>query len=366
VDSRGNKKALASEDFGDSVMSFDEKSYGQTYTAPTPEMLKAKAGPYLPKPIGKLVIHRQYVLFRLLNILVDKILWSSSISGFEERSKRPEEFAQVALAKISLSTKSTKPTLEHLLALVFDRNSCLEEFQCLARTEAIFLEHCVHVWWHCRLERIGDRDNLNDLASETDDTISIAFFRVFHDTSISIAIWNYMYRLLQLLIDESNNKAYRTYILQELSNICYFEYARVQDCLIRNVSCASGWNLFVRVSGFDRSVIPRVVLKDKVESFTKKPMLHYMLRLCQPQTGVSEASLWLKNIDDLHKTHHSERKKFLPSEYACLGDLAIITNFIQSLSKTLPLPPKISEERANIPRRSQRIVNRVRSSIHQA
>ena len=188
IDNRGKLKEVDSEEFGNSVISFDEKSYGATVANPTPDMLKAKTGLYLPKATGMLVLKRQQIFIRLLNLLVDKILWSHSKYCSKERSKPREEFAQVALAKISLNIKSTKPSFQDLLALVLDRNSCLEEYQYLARNEPAFLEHCVHVWWHSRLERIGDRDNFYDLASESDDTISVAFFRVFHDTSIGIAI----------------------------------------------------------------------------------------------------------------------------------------------------------------------------------
>lgn len=88
------------------------------------------------------------------------------------------------------------------------------------------------------------------------------------------------------------------------------------------------------------SGVARVSMKGKPELLTREnPRLHYMLRLCEPGVDASKAITWIKNLDDLHRSHPREREEMEESEFGYFGDLAVIVGFVQSLSSSLALPP---------------------------
>jgi hypothetical protein len=74
----------------------------------------------------------------------------------------------------------------------------------------------------------------------TDKYISIAIFEMIHNAVTGAAIWALLYRLLQLLVDRSNDQVYRGIILQEMSNVCHLEYGRVRGLFKRHMQTGSG------------------------------------------------------------------------------------------------------------------------------
>jgi hypothetical protein len=81
-------------------------------------------------------------------------------------------------------------------------------------------------------------------------------------------------------------------------------------------------------------------MKGKPELHTRSnPQLHYMLRLCQAETDASTAVHWIKKLDDLHRSHPTEREAMEQREFESFCDLAVIASFVHSLSALLSLPP---------------------------
>ena len=149
-----------------------------------------------------------------------------------------------------------------------------------------------------------------------------------------------MTRLLEILSQPGADKLFRAIVLQELANVCHLEYARSQAALKRYVQSWTGAKYFRRVSNaFDKAGNPRVVMKGKSENYTRSdPQLHYLLRLCQPNTTVSKAVEWVKKLGELHEAHPADRDALFEREIHALNDLVVIACFTQDLSAVLSLP----------------------------
>jgi hypothetical protein len=327
----------------------DEDQYGQSFRVTDPAKYRetmaglsvaVNAGLCVPQSTGELILERQLYLLQALNIMVEDILSGGSASrNARTRPKKPEEAARAALSTLSIDPKPDKLSLQDLLANAIDQKSSLENYLNLCRTEPSFLAHIVNNWFFSRPELVQDEKG-RSMPLVTDKYISIAIFEMIHNAVTGAAIWDYICRLLQALIDESNDKVYRGIILQEMSNVCHLEYGRVQKLFKRYVQTGSGSKYFRRVSGVYDNGIARVAMKVKPERLTiENPQLHYMLRLCQAETDVFKAIAWIKKLDDLHRSHPNERDDMDERELDTFGDLAVTAGFVQSLSTSLPLPP---------------------------
>ncbi|CZR62047.1 uncharacterized protein PAC_11944 [Phialocephala subalpina] len=200
--------------------------------------------------------------------------------------------------------------------------SSLDEYLSLCCTEPVVLAHDVNLWFFSRPELVRDEKG-RLLPAYTDKHINIAIFEMIHNAAASAAIWNYIYRLHQLLADGPggpNDKLHR-------------------GLFKRHVQSDSGSKYFKRISGKYDNNVARVAMKGDLETLTKQnPQLHYMLRLCQPETDTSRAVAWVKNPDELHQAHPSARDEMQERGWAIFTDLAVIVSFVQSLSVSLPLP----------------------------
>jgi hypothetical protein len=98
----------------------------------------------------------------------------------------------------------------------------------------------------------------------------------------------------------------------------------------------------------------RVAMKGDPGALTRTdPQLHYMLRLCQIETDAFKATDWIKKLSDLHNAHESERDKLEEREAESLGDLAIITSFMQDLSSAISMPSLCRKKNQMFVTRSQ-------------
>jgi len=327
----------------------DEEKYGQSFRVTNPAhyeqtmaalSMAVNAGLCVPQSTGELILERQLHTFQMLNILVEDILEGGSTSrNTKERPKKPEETARAAFSKLSLIPKPGKLSLQDSVASALDQKSSLDEYLNLCRTEPVFITHLVNNWFFSRPELVQDEKG-RVMPLLTDKYISIAIFEMIHNAVTGAAIWDYLYRLLQLLVDGSNDQVCRSIILQEMSNVCHLEYSRVQKLFKRHVQTGSGSKYFRRVSGVYDSGIARVAMKGRPELLTREnPQVHYMLRVCQTETDASRAVAWIKKLDDLHRSHPAEREDMEEREFESFSDLAVIASFVQSLSVLLPLPP---------------------------
>ncbi|KAE8376046.1 hypothetical protein BDV26DRAFT_266480 [Aspergillus bertholletiae] len=326
----------------------DEAQYGQSFTASDREkyketmaMMKAgvDAGLIVPQSTGELILERQSILLSAMNVVIQDILEAGSTAGTKAHSKKSDKAAREAMSKLAIDQKPEKLSLEELAALSLDQKSALEDYVLLCRTEPEFLAHAVNAWFFSRPELVPDERGRR-LPLVTDKYINIAFFEMIHNAVVGAAVWGYIHQLLQALVTGPNDRAYRSPFLQELANVCHFEYQRVQRLFKRSVQMTSGDKHFKRVSGVYDNGTARVTMKTKPDTLTRTdPQLHYILRLCQTDTTVSRAVEWVRKLDDLHQTHPAEREKMGESGFDAFGDLAVTTNFVQCLSTSLPMPP---------------------------
>jgi hypothetical protein len=327
----------------------DADEYGQSFRAMNRAIyeqimadlsMAVNAGFCVPQSTGELILERQLCTLQHLNIMIGDILEGGSTSRKAKvRPKKPEEVARIALSRLSIVQRRDKLTLQDLLASALDQKSSLDGYLDLCSTEPVFLAHVVNNWFFSRPELVKDEKG-RIMPLVTDKYISIAIFEMMHNAIIGAATWDYLYRLLQLLVNKPNDRVYRDIILQEISNVCHLEYGRVQKLFKRHVQTGSGSKYFRRVSGIYDNGIARVTMNCKPEILTREnPQVHYMLRLCQPETDASRAVAWIKKLDDLHQSHPTEREDMEERELDFFGDLAVITGFVQSLATSLPLPP---------------------------
>jgi hypothetical protein len=232
--------------------------------------------------------------------------------------------------------------------------------------EPVVLVHEVNVWFFSQPGFVPDEKG-RILGVHTDKYISAAVLDSVHNAIRSAATWNYISRLLDLL-DVKADKMYRAIIVQELSNITHLEYARAQGIFKRHVQSGIGKKLFKRLSNItDKAGNPRVALKRSPEELTRAdPQLHYVVRLCQPETTPSSAANWIKQLAELHDTHPPQRERLEEREIDALANLASIIAFIHDISPVISMPPLSRKKGQLFVRRSQDLeieINQLRERI---
>ncbi|RDW79311.1 uncharacterized protein DSM5745_06163 [Aspergillus mulundensis] len=326
----------------------DEESYGVSMAARDGNMYRqVMAGMQaavdsrhiVPRSAGELILARQVSILQALNILVEDILelGSSTRATAVPKKKQPKEINRAPPA--AADSKPAKLSLDEILARAQDQKSSVEDYLGLCRKECAFLAPIVNMWFATRPELLPDERGQR-LPLHTDKYKSTAFFEALHSAVIGVAVWDYICRLLQTLIDKPDDRQYRTMVLQEISNVCHFEYDRVQKLFKRYVQTCTGAKYFRRASGGGKNKAVRVVMKGKPEAVVQEdPQLGYLLHLCEPKTSAIKSVQWIAKLDELHHAEPRKLEELFDSEYDALGDLAVIAAFIQSLAASLPLPP---------------------------
>ncbi|RBR07564.1 hypothetical protein FVER53590_12696 [Fusarium verticillioides] len=308
---------------------YDEK-YGESFTVQPrhlEEVMKGLRiavdhGVLIPRSLGELVLQRQITILQLLN--------------------------NAPLSESASKQTTVKLTPQEMAAIASDRKSSLEEYLSLLRTKPTVLCPGVNVQFFSRPELVPDEKG-RSLPVHTDKYIGPAVFETIYHAVQGIAIWISITSLLDLLDKPSIDKLYKSTILAELSNMCHFEYARTQALFKRQVSTRSGSKWFKRNSNTcDNSGNAKVSMKGKPEELTRSdPQLHYLLRLCQPETTVTKAAEWMEKLSDLYKAHPLEREKLDERESRTLHDVAAIVAFFQDLSRVYLLP-SASRKKGNL------------------
>ncbi|KAI1207470.1 uncharacterized protein F4807DRAFT_469291 [Annulohypoxylon truncatum] len=331
--------------FKDSFTWFmDGDKYGRSFTIKKDrdEVLRGleigfKSGMIIPQSAGELILTRQLYMMQLLNIMIEDVLDIGSTTRSQQKKpkKNPQESVSAALSSLSIADKKpVKVEVSDLIANSLHRKYFLDEYLGFICAEPAVLAYDVNIWFFSRPELVPDEKG-RTLPVHTDRHISPIFLEVVHGAVKAAAIWNCIYRLLQL-VAESNNKIHTATLLQELSNVCHLEFERNQDALKRHLATGSGSKWFRRVTNSTGS---RLAMKGDPERLIREnPQLYYLLHLCQPETNVKKAVGWLQKMDQLHKSHPQEREDLQEREADSLCDLAIITGFTQSLSASFPMP----------------------------
>ncbi|KAJ4054606.1 hypothetical protein NW761_000194 [Fusarium oxysporum] len=332
---------------------YDEK-YGESFTVQPKHLdeimkglrIAVDHGVLIPRSLGELVLQRQITILQLLNVIIEDILDQGSQT--RNRGGPKKQFKNAPLSESASKQATVKLTPQEVAAIASDHKSSLEEYLFLLRTEPTVLCPGVNVQFFSRPELVPDEKG-RSLPVHTDKYIGPAVLETIHHAVQGIAIWECITGLLDLLEKQSTDKLYKSTILQELSNMCHFEYARTQALFKRQVSTGTGSKWFKRISNaYDSSGNAKVSMKGKPEELTRSdPQLHYLLRLCQPETTVTKAVEWMEKLSDLYKAHPLEREKLDERGSRTLHDVAAIVAFVQDLSAVHSFP-SASRKKGNL------------------
>ncbi|KAK1246964.1 hypothetical protein MKX08_000766 [Trichoderma sp. CBMAI-0020] len=298
------------------------------------------AGFCVPRSIGEMILKRQLLIIQKLNILIYNILYLGSQSRQEiERPKRYEQTPSAALSKLTIQERPKKLALSDLVSSAQDQKDTFEEYLGLLSADQDMLAHAMSIWFVSRPETVTDGQG-GHLPAFSSNNINGAIFDSIHHTIKGATVWNYMCRLLHLLKDSTTDKMYRSFILQETSNICHLEYSRAQAQFTRHVQTGVGAKYFRRIANsHDSAGNAKTKMKIQPEELTRAdPHLHYILRLCQPQTNASKAVEWIQRLSNLYQSHPIEREGLAGREVDSLEYLTVITAFIQDLTPVISMP----------------------------
>ncbi|KAH6896032.1 hypothetical protein B0T10DRAFT_397431 [Thelonectria olida] len=347
IDSMRTKNLRHVDSYEDSYTFFLDEKYGASFkllsekAETLAEFAPAiKAGLCVPQSTGELILHRQIFFLQSLIIIIDDILEEGSKTRSQkERPKKSDKAATAAFSHLSIHSSRPKLALPDLTASAQDQDDSVVEYLGLLVSEPVVLAHALNICFFSRPELLVDEKGRH-LPVHTDKYVSGALFETVHNAVKGTAIWKYIVRLLELLETSAGDKAYRAVLLQELSNLCHFEYGRAQALFRRRVHAGTGTKWFKRMSNrYDHAGNARVTMKGSPEELTRSdPQLHYVLRLCQAETTAPKAVEWMTKLCSLHEAHPLEREKLAESEADSLSDLAIIIGFIQDLSSVVSLP----------------------------
>ncbi|KAF5617606.1 uncharacterized protein FTJAE_12624 [Fusarium tjaetaba] len=325
-----------------------EWQYGSRFLIPPvyndmvvlPELKSAIQLRYItPESLGQLILKRQLHLLQVLNIMIVEILHQGSRTRDRSLPAKNSKPPTAPLSDSAAKQATVKLNPKELFVVASDQESSLEEYLSLLCTEPTVLCADVKVQFFSRPELVPDEKG-RSLPVHTDKYVGPAVFDTIHHAVQGIAIWESITDLLNLLEQPSTDKLYKSTILQELSNMCHFEYTRTQALFKRQVSTGTGSKWFRRLSKvFGHSGNVKVSMKGKPEELTRSdPQLHYLLRLCQPETTVTKAVDWMQKLSGLYKAHPLERERLQERESRTLYNMAAIIAFVQDLSAVYVLP----------------------------
>ncbi|RFN43320.1 ipa protein [Fusarium flagelliforme] len=292
----------------------------------------------IPQSLGELILQRQLYLLQALNIMIEDVLDQGSKTRDRSQLAKNSKHATAPISNSVSKQVNVKLNSQELSVIASDQKTSLQEYLSLLRTEPTVLCSGVNVEFFSRPELVPDEKG-RSLPVYTDRYVGPAVFETIHHAVQGIAIWESITRLLDLLERPSTDKLYKSTVLQELANMCHFEYARTQALFRRQVSTGTGSKWFKRLSNVnDRGGNAKVSMKGNPEELTRSdPQLHYLLRLCQPETTITKAVEWMQKLTDLYKAHPLEEKLY-ERESRTLYDMAAIIVFVQDLSAVYSTP----------------------------
>ncbi|KAF5557288.1 Ipa [Fusarium napiforme] len=302
----------------------------------------------IPESLGLPILKRQLHLLQVLNIMIVEVLHQGSKTRDRSQPAKNSKPPTAPLSDSVAKQATVKLNPQELFAVVSDQKSSLEEYSSLLCTEPTVLCADVNAQFFSRPELVPDEKG-QSLPVHTDKYVGPAVFEAIHHAIQAIAIWESITDLLNLLEQPSTVKLYKSTILQELSNMCHFEYTRTQALFKRQVSTGTGSKWFRRLSNvYGHSGNVKVSIKGKPEELTRSnPQLHYLLRLCQPETTVTKAVDWMQKLSDLYRAHPLERERLQQRESRTLYNMAAIIAFVQDLSAVYVLPSP-SRKKGNV------------------
>lgn len=324
----------------------DDECYGRIFVLRTnvEENFEALSSRHcIPKPTAEFVLERQAGLIKYLVAVIDDILDEGSQTRDDEvLPTRSDDAAVAAFSRLTIEPQPASLTPSDLAASAHEQKATLDERLDMLCAEPVVLAHAVNLAFYTRPEMVPDEQGRRYLQATTDRNISGVVVDVVHGAVKGAAIWSYICRLLELL-DGCSDQAYRKMLVQELSNVCHFEYDRARANFKRNVQGGTGSKWFKRQPGaLDKAGNARVLMQgDPRHLIASDAQLHHVLRLCQAETGPSEAVEWLKKLAEFHNAYPLERTRLKEREADALWNLAVVVRLIQGMSSiSLPAPSR--------------------------
>lgn len=301
------------------------------------EDMAARTGLLLPGNEAPLLISRQQTTFIFYNHLIEEILDLGSESRVKQISsiRRVPEGPANALANLTLAPKPLKASIAEVIAQAMDQKVASEDILELLRSEPVVLNYAVNMTNSSRPELVPDERG-RILPMFTDKYLSIAFFEVMCNAVKAIVTWEYIVRLLRMLEGIGmDDKIKRPLVMQELSNTCHLEYRRAQSTFRRQMTRGVAEKSFRRITTGDTF---KIAIKGQPSDYTvSDPQLHYILRLCHPDTKHTDAAQWLQKLDDHNTRFPDDLQRLTEYQVHALGDLAIIVSFMHTLSTSLAM-----------------------------
>ncbi|KAK4914046.1 hypothetical protein LTR49_017662 [Elasticomyces elasticus] len=322
------------------------KDYGRWMKPNVAEGMTAAEGMAARYPLGMMpayeampFLNRQTTTYIFYNHLIEEILelGSDSRAKSARPGKKSTRETADAMAKLTIAPEPLKASISEVIAQAHEQKMASEDYLELLRSEPVVLNHAVNMINFSRPELVQD-DRGRILPMFTDKYLSIAFFEVVSDAVKTIFTWDYVVRLVRML-DGLDDKVKRPLLVQELSNTCHLEYRRAQTAFRRQISTTMGvaGKCFRRITAGDTS---KVAIKGQPSDFTvADPQLHYILRLCHPDTSHTNAAQWIQKLDDHNTLYADDLKRLDDDQVFALGDLAIIVSFMHTLSTSLTMVP---------------------------
>jgi hypothetical protein len=294
----------------------------------------------IPTTLGQLIVYRQLFLHTVLNPIVGEILnLGSETRTMKPPEKSPHEALATVFTNLNVQPRPLKSSLLEVRIQAMESKAALEDHLHLMRAEPIVLNQAVNAAYWRRAELVSD-DQGRILPVITDRHLSAAFFDSVTKALKTIATWDYILRLLQLLEDVTD-MIKRGLGMQELSNICHLEFRRAQDNFKRSVAPRESvaGERFKRMTD-NASGQSKIVMKGQPADCTvSDPQLHYILRLCHSDTSPSDAIQWIQKLDDHNARYDDDRKRLNEADAAALGELAIIVSFMYTTSTAVSMSP---------------------------
>ena len=332
----------------------DGEHYGQSYMPGTPGEKRllgqiSDDSKHIIVPsgtCGQMILARQHLFLSALDFCVTQITYIDLLLNPKDKkpvAKFVNQARATATPNLAIVPQDDKSSLPDVCAFAKESKAALADYLHLLRTEPNVLNHALNSVYLSRKESVFDSQG-QTIPALLNRHMSTSFFDVVATAVKAMAIWDYILHLLEQ-VNGTNDKAKRHLAVPELSNTLHLEYRRTQEKFKGMVSPHNrrAGKCFVRTTDKSSGQF-KAVMKGRPEDYTARdPQLHYILRLCDPETSVDNAVQWMQKLDDHNDRYADDRAKLSSGEMEALGDLAIAISFKHIASTAVSMTPVSSK-----------------------
>ncbi|TPX07596.1 uncharacterized protein E0L32_010695 [Thyridium curvatum] len=297
-------------------------------------------GSILPQSMGLLVVTRQFLLANLSYSLMVAIFEASSEAGTKFDAARLGDQALAIMKNLDSMPRPTRIDLSDLQSFAQFRTQSLRDMWLFMVKEPAVLLVKVGDYRSTTAARVPDYTGFAH-STFSQSYSSRSFVEALHDGLSTIAIWDYMDRLLQQCLSAPENKAYQTILRHELSRVSSMAVSRAQAFFVRLFRIFAGTGHFQRSqASLDKLGDYRVVMTTHPDVLTiRNPQMHLLLRLCRSETDTREVARLVPRLVRRQRIHPDEREILTVAEAEAFAQLKVTAEFAADLSTLLYLPP---------------------------